>query len=880
MPITPAPVLRVLGRASALLACLALAPAPSGADSGAVLLAAAETPPAESEESPRTGGGPPPGVEVLRVRGRGIADVVTDLPTSVTSFDAATIEALGAQDVSDLSRVTPNVSIVQPGATQANFYVRGIGLADPSANSAGAVTIFQDGVALDAPAIQTGQLYDIREVEILRGPQGTGPYRNASAGAIQVHSNLPTGNFGSRLRATLGRYAADGGKGAEHALIQDYEGHVEMPLVADTLSSRFAFRLRRSDPFKTNGCGNAPPFEERQPKPTSPSLLDEFDICGERATDIWPRNQVSLIPVGLPDEVDFEDNWAARGFLRLQPPETDLDLVLNVHGSRLDQDQVFGQAIGNTLVPGAGFPFGGTTSGGYHEPDQKRELTERCAGLGGTCPPAVVERFERLLARKRPLDRRPFRGDYNRDAETTRDVWGSYLSGDFQLGDVDVSALASYDSYDRFRDHDTDFTPEILFEVAEEDEAWQSYEQIAFSGELPATPFEWELGAYLLLGSLEASSRTNLRSISATQQNAIERDFSQDTQSLGVWSRFAWDFRDDLTLEGGLRLNWERKQFALRRQQFLFGSPQPAQTSEESETWLAPTGNLILTYFWNERLSWFLKYSRGFKSGHFNALASEDIDRAPADPETNDALEAGLSGAWLDRRLKLTATTFYYRYRDYQVFLFRDVAGSPPVLEIVNATEAENYGVEVEGAFEPLVGWAPRPIEGLKLTANFAWLHGEFIDFQLRNTFLIGRGPVPVVSDFSGNQFQNSPQFKASGSLSWTFDFGPYGSLIPRYDFSWSDDVFFGVNEGRGTPDNRGRDRLPELAIGQPAYWLHDVRLTYRSPTATVEVSLWMHNVTDEVYKSFAFDASNFSAVVLNYVGDPRTMGVDVSFLF
>ena len=133
----------------------------------------------------------PTGVEVMEVRGRTAGAIETDVPSSITQFDASTIQALGAQDISDLSRVTPNVNIVQPGATQATFFVRGIGLSDFSSNAAGAVTIFQDDVALNAPAIQTGQLFDVEDVEIVRGPQGTGPFRNASAGAIRVRVEPP-----------------------------------------------------------------------------------------------------------------------------------------------------------------------------------------------------------------------------------------------------------------------------------------------------------------------------------------------------------------------------------------------------------------------------------------------------------------------------------------------------------------------------------------------------------------------------------------------------------------------------------------------------------------------------------------------------------------
>jgi len=897
------------GRALALWLLLLAADPVAGDGARSILLAqAAEGDPAgdagPTEEGPTEGeqgaaaaespDEPPPDVEVMRVRGRGIGAIVTDVPASVTSFDASTIQALGAQDVSDLARVTPNVNIVQPGATQATFFIRGIGLSDFSANATGAVTIFQDDVALNAPAIQTGQLFDIQNVELVRGPQGTGPFRNASAGAIRVVSSLPTGNYGGQLRASLGRYAPEGGKGALRGRIQDYEGYLQMPIVTDLLSSRFAFRLRQSDPYQRNGCGNAIPFADRGVRPSSGASaeLDANDICGERGSAIWPVREISKIPVGLDDEVDFEDNWAARGVLRLQPPNTDLDLVLNAHGSRLDEDQTYGQAIGT------GAPqrerrsrfFGGATGGeglpGYQEPDQRAELDEVC-GDTSRCPAGgsafvgnpVVESFERRLAQDRPLDRKPYRGDYNREGETTRDTWGGYLRGKAELGGLDLFALASYDAYERFRDQDTDFTPDILFEVVELDEAWQTYEELHVGGELEATLLEWELGGYYLHEVLDDEGSTFLAS-----DNRIERTYSQETDSFGTWAKFTWDFLDDVTLEGGVRWNWERKQFEIERRFFLKDGVRPLQESsaDQDETWSTPTGNLILTYHFNDQVSAFAKYSRGFKAGHFNALASEEVVRPPADPEYNDAWEAGLAGAWLDRRLSGAISYFYYRYEDYQIFLFRDVANEPPVLEIINAAQAENYGVEVEGRLQPLRGWAPRVLEDLLLTANFGWLHGEFLDFQIRNTLPSGTDAVPITLDFSGDSLLSSPEFKVAGAATWTFDLGRWGYIIPRYDISWTDDVFFGLNEGRGTAvaDLQGAPRLPEFAIGQPAYWLHNVRLAYRTPTGNVEVAAFVRNLEDTVYRTYAFDATNFSNVVLNFVGTPRTIGVDVIVTF
>jgi outer membrane receptor protein involved in Fe transport len=176
----------------------------------------------------------------------------------------------------------------------------------------------------------------------------------------------------------------------------------------------------------------------------------------------------------------------------------------------------------------------------------------------------------------------------------------------------------------------------------------------------------------------------------------IERTFSQETEGFGTQVLLGLPRRRDV--EGGARWNYEHKDFKIFRQTFLGDgtlgfSPNSA---DQGKTWQTPTGNLILTYHFNQQMSAFAKYSRGFKAGHFNALASENVNRPPAKPEYNDAWEAGLAGSWLDQRLSGSVNYFYYKYQDYQVFLFRSVADEPPVLEVINANKAENYGVEVE----------------------------------------------------------------------------------------------------------------------------------------------------------------------------------------
>ena len=851
--------------------------------------------------------GPPPGVEVLRVRGRGLSEIETDVPASVTSFDAATIEALGAADVSDLSRVTPNVTIVAPG-TQAAFFVRGIGLNDFSANATGSVTIFQDDVSINAAAIQTPQLFDVEGVDILRGPQGTGPYRNASGGAIRVRSKRPTGNASGFLRVTRGRYSADGGKGARKAIIQDYEGAVEMPLIDDIFSSRLAFKYTDKDPFKTNSCGFAPPIPERRTKTdgraigvSGATLQPYIAVCGENGR--YVEGEFSTLSENLPGYVGDEYNWAARGNFRITPPDSDWDIILNGHGSRLDQQSELGQSIGTSIFRLATNSddlggFGGLSGQGvvrYHEPDIKEEYygpnidtpTQFLEfGTTGLCqqrsdPPRVCanqnaqRQLARNLTRKRPLDRRPFRGDYDRVGIETRDFWGAFVSAEGKLGDYDLFLLGSFDTYERFRDRDIDFSPDDIIVTLNDDEAWQTYEEVRISGELRATPFTWEVGSYFLYEQLEGSAL----SIIGQGATEISRDFEQKTTSVAGWGKFNWDFLPDLSLEGGVRINYEKKEFDYTTVNSIVASNVLSTTP--TDRWLVPTGEIILTWHIDERAQAYARYTHGFKAGHFNSVATARLDQLGADPETNDAWEAGVQGNFWDRRLSVLGAFFYYRYEDYQVFLFSDEPGQPPTLAVINAEEAELFGAELEIRMEPLEGLVPRWIEGLQITANASWLQGQYIDFTNEQTFVRGGGADTVTFDFSGNQLANSPKYKVSASAEWTVELGRLGSLTPRYDFSWTDDQFFDPREGRGSLRPLSRlPSLPPFAVAQRGFYLHNIRLTYRTPSGNVEIAGWIRNLTDEVYKAFAFDLSRFADEMNAIPGDPRTMGFDVVFTF
>ena len=117
---------------------------------------------------------------------------VTDIPSSVTILDANLIQQKNAQHLEDILFNAPNVNF-SSGASRARFYqIRGIGergqFSEPLNSSVGVII---DGVDFSGIG-NAALLYDVEQVEILLGPQGTRYGSNALAGLINLQSKAPT----------------------------------------------------------------------------------------------------------------------------------------------------------------------------------------------------------------------------------------------------------------------------------------------------------------------------------------------------------------------------------------------------------------------------------------------------------------------------------------------------------------------------------------------------------------------------------------------------------------------------------------------------------------------------------------------------------------
>ncbi|WP_375421491.1 TonB-dependent receptor [uncultured Sphingomonas sp.] len=136
-----------------------------------------------------------------------------DVPIAISAFSGAQLEASGALDVTDLSNITPNVTLETSRGTNSTLtaFVRGVGQQDPVAGFEAGVGIYLDDVYLNRPQAAVLDIYDVERIEILRGPQGTLYGRNTIGGAVKYVTRRLGDDPTLRLRATYGSYdQADG----------------------------------------------------------------------------------------------------------------------------------------------------------------------------------------------------------------------------------------------------------------------------------------------------------------------------------------------------------------------------------------------------------------------------------------------------------------------------------------------------------------------------------------------------------------------------------------------------------------------------------------------------------------------------------------------
>lgn len=171
------------------------------------------------------------------------------VPIAVTAVSGDLLARSGVNDLRSLEATAASFNLTSSNSQSSGttIRIRGVGTTGNNSGLESAVGIFVDGVYLSRPGIALGDLLDIQQVEVLRGPQGTLFGRNTSAGALNITTRLPNlAKIDGFANATYGNYD-----------LVNVQAGLSAPLVRDSLGLRVSGAYRQRDGYIASSAGPA-----------------------------------------------------------------------------------------------------------------------------------------------------------------------------------------------------------------------------------------------------------------------------------------------------------------------------------------------------------------------------------------------------------------------------------------------------------------------------------------------------------------------------------------------------------------------------------------------------------------------------------------------
>lgn len=798
------------------------------------------------------------------------------VPVSITAITTEQLTARGVFNTADLNNSTPNLQVSSAyGEAQPNFTIRGIGVGtEYNSNAASPVGIYVDEVYQSFRASHGQQLYDLDQVEIVRGPQGTLFGRNTTGGAINFITRKPTLE-GTNGYATLGYGSFNRHSG---------EGAVELTPIVDRLGIRVAGNYVNSDPYVRNRLAAGTLVK------SSPNVPDNVAF-GTRATGIDPGGA---------------ENFGFRGQVRFKPIDT-IDLNLKGYYSRSAGGQDSPQNVGNQL--------------------DSDVITLQRAGLGPLYSiPAIAPFLPPPYSRSaRGISFREIEGNSIGNARIK--TWGAVFNAKVAITD-DLN-LTSITGYDRTRlgllpQIDCDGTPFDVCSIGYGSLSRSFNQDLRF--DYAAGPFKAIIGGYYGYDKIVTNNTPNflgfLSDVNAaignprtyfnpgglvnpagfpTRLNATQ-DYTQVRKSAAIYGEASYEITPKLKFTGGLRYTWDRfgyldalttyfddtgaaRLYTVSGYQvngqpanYLIGVSQGTVTPFNRRDRSAQlTGRAIGDYRFTDRILGYASYSHGYRGGTYNGLAFQSTQQVYfVEPETVDAFEVGLKSRFIDNRLQFNISAFHYRYKNQQ----NQIIDPSSVTFLINL-DGKLTGMEAELTFAA----TPR----LRLNAGIGALDSSYDSGncpaasvagappQRGNCLATGGGNV----DVGGNPFPYASKLSANLGVDWkAVDIGP-GTLLLHADTSYTGRFFYDTF-GRydfvgpsGTSVTQGRG---PLQFGEGDYWIVNGRIAYQMPTVTI--AAYVKNATNKLYFPNGINVESSYASDYLVRAAPRQFGGEITYRF
>ena len=187
----------------------------AGVCAGAIAIPAyAQTAPADATVADST--------EIV-VTAQRTSEKLQNVPIAVSAFNTEALEKQQIKNTSDLQLTLPNVTFTKTNFTSSSFTIRGIGDLCVGTTCDSATAIHYNDAPLFGTRLFEGEFYDLAQIEVLRGPQGTLYGRNATSGVVNFRTAKPKlGQTEASVEGEYGNYNGVKTKGMLNVPIGDF----------------------------------------------------------------------------------------------------------------------------------------------------------------------------------------------------------------------------------------------------------------------------------------------------------------------------------------------------------------------------------------------------------------------------------------------------------------------------------------------------------------------------------------------------------------------------------------------------------------------------------------------------------------------------------
>ncbi|MBW7837905.1 MAG: TonB-dependent receptor plug domain-containing protein [Sphingomonadales bacterium] len=245
-------------------------------------------------------------------------------PMTITALTGDEMSRANLTDMKEIGVVVPNANFINLGGFSQAF-IRGVGNTSQGAAIGGETNIsfYLDGVYLERGMGANTEFFDVERIEVLRGPQGTLYGRNATGGAVNIITRMPTDEVDFKAGVTVGNYdkiRAD--------------ASLAGPIVSGKVAGRISASINKHDGYVKNLIGPDLQDENSYGIRGKLSITPSDSIRIDLAADYYEQNNNGTV-----NQLEYDPNNA---WPTLTAPVPEDFWSANVNGPVYDNAESYG----------------------------------------------------------------------------------------------------------------------------------------------------------------------------------------------------------------------------------------------------------------------------------------------------------------------------------------------------------------------------------------------------------------------------------------------------------------------------------------------------------------------------------------------------------